>query len=165
MNAPSHFAILFADVSGSTTLYEVLGDQSALAAIDGVIGELRKSVLLQQGRVVKTIGDEVMAVLPSADDAMLAACDMQTRIADIAPREGVKLGIRIGFHYGPAIEENNDYFGDAVNTAARMAGLAKSGQIITSGATMTALSPLLRKSTRDLDAMTVKGKQDEIRIF
>ena len=159
------YAILFADVSGSTSLYEKLGDQRALAAVESVLAEMRKSIALQHGRVIKTIGDEVMAVFPSADAAMQAACDMQSRVTAIAPIENVRLAIRAGFHFGPAIEEGGDFFGDAVNTAARMAGLAKSGQIITSGATVDALSPLLREATRDLDAMSVKGKQDEIRIF
>jgi adenylate cyclase len=163
----TQFAILFADVSGSTSLYEKLGDTLALAAIESVLVELRKSVALQRGRVVKTIGDEVMAVLDTADAAMQAACDMQIRVAAIPPlqNENARLAIRVGFHFGPAIEEQGDFFGDAVNTAARMAGLAKGGQIITSGATVDALSPLLRESTRDLDAMPVKGKQEEVRIF
>ena len=159
------FAILFADVSGSTSLYERLGDERALAAIESVLSELRKSVALQRGRVVKTIGDEVMAVLGTADAAMQTACDMQNRVAAIAPIKDARLAIRVGFHFGPAIEEQGDFFGDAVNTAARMAGLAKGGQVITSGPTVDALSPLLRESTRDLDAMPVKGKQGEIRIF
>ena len=163
--ASKHIAILFADVSGSTGLYEKLGDQRALAAIESALSELRKSVASQRGRIVKTIGDEVMAVFETADAAMQAACDMQNRVAAIAPMDNVRLAIRVGFHFGPAIEEAADFFGDAVNTAARMAGLAKGGQIITSGPTVDALSPLLRKSTRDLDAMPVKGKQDEIRIF
>ena len=159
------FVILFADVSGSTSLYEKLGDKRALAAIESVLSELRKSVALQRGRVVKTIGDEVMAVLDTADAAMQAACDMQIRVAAIPPIQDARLAIRVGFHFGPAIEEQGDFFGDAVNTAARMAGLAKGGQVITSGPTVDALSPLLRESTRDLDAMPVKGKQDEIRVF
>lgn len=163
--APACSAILFADVSGSTSLYEKLGDKRALAAVESVLAELRKAVALQDGRVIKTIGDEVMAVFASADAAMQAACDMQNRIAAIPPRDDVRLAIRAGFHFGPAIEEGGDYFGDAVNTAARMAGLAKSGQIITSGPTAGALSPLLRASTREIDSMQVKGKQDEIQIF
>jgi adenylate cyclase len=162
---PQHFALLFADVSGSTSLYEKLGDQRALAAIDAVLAELRKSTAMQEGRVIKTIGDEVMTVFASADAAMQAACDMQNRVKAVPENNGVRLAIRVGFHYGPAIEEGGDFFGDAVNTAARMAGLAKGGQIITSGATVDALSSLLKASTRELDAMTVKGKQDEIRIF
>jgi class 3 adenylate cyclase len=163
--APDCSALLFADVSGSTSLYEKLGDKAALAAIEKVLDELRKSVALHEGRVVKTIGDEVMAAFPSADAAMQAACDMQNRVAVIPPTADVRLAIRVGFHFGPAIEERGDYFGDAVNTAARMAGLAKSGQIITSGPTVTMLSALLKASTREIDAMQVKGKQDEIRIF
>jgi hypothetical protein len=90
---------------------------------------------------------------------------MQARVAAIPQSDNTRLGIRVGFHFGPAIEEKGDYFGDAVNTAARMAGLAKSGQIITSGPTVDALSPLLKASTREIDALQVKGKQDEIRIF
>ena len=163
--ATKRFAILFADVSASTSLYEKLGDRRALAAIESVLSELRKSIGFQRGRVVKTIGDEVMAVFETADVAMQAACDMQNRVAAIAPVENVRLAIRAGFHFGPAIEEAGDFFGDAVNTAARMAGLAKGGQVITSGPTVDALSPLLQASTRELDAMLVKGKQDEIRIF
>ena len=159
------FAILFADVSGSTSLYEKLGDQRALAAIESVLTELRKSTAMQDGRVIKTIGDEVMAVFASADAAMQAAGDMQNRVVAIPQIDGVRLAIRIGFHFGPAIEEGGDFFGDAVNTAARMAGLAKGGQVITSGPTVDALSPLLKASTRELDAMMVKGKHDEIRIF
>ena len=157
-------AIVFADVSGSTSLYEKLGDQRARAAIEDVLGALRKSVALHGGRVVKTIGDEVMAALPSADAAIQAACDMQIRVSAIPPIAGVQLAVRIGFHHGPAIEKEGDYFGDAVNTAARVAALAKGRQIITSGPTVDALSPLLRKSTRDLDTMALRGKQDEVRI-
>lgn len=156
---------MFADISGSTSLYEKLGDQRALAAIDTVLAELRKSTVLQEGRVVKTIGDEVMAVFPSVDAAMQAACDMQTRVAGLPQGDDARLAIRVGFHFGPAIEDKGDYFGDAVNTAARMAGMAKSGQIITSGQTVEALAPLLQASTREIDAFHVKGKQDEIRIF
>jgi class 3 adenylate cyclase len=156
---------MFADVSGSTSLYEKLGDQRALAAIEAVLSELRKSTVLQSGHVVKTIGDEVMAVFPSVDAAMQAACDMQSRVAAIPQGDNARLAIRVGFHFGPAIEDKGDFFGDAVNTAARMAGLAKSGQIITSGPTVDALSPLLKASTREIDALQVKGKQEEIRIF
>jgi class 3 adenylate cyclase len=158
-------AVLFADVSGSTTLYEKLGDRAALAAVESVLDILKRAVATNRGRVVKTIGDEVMAVFDTADAAFQAAVDMQTRTDELAAIGEVKLGIHIGFHAGPVLEERNDVFGDAVNTAARMAGLAKSGQIITSGPTIDALSPMLRDGTRDLDSLPVKGKLDEIRVF
>jgi adenylate cyclase len=158
-------AIVFADVCGSTKLYEKLGDQQALAAIDQVLGEVRKSVTLQKGHVVKTIGDEIMAAFDTADTAMQSACDMQNRVASIPQINGVKLAIRIGFHYGPVIPDGGDYYGDAVNVAARMAGVAKGEQIITTWDTVKTLSPLLSHSTRDLDTVSVKGKQEEMRIF
>jgi adenylate cyclase len=157
-------AILFADVSGSTTLYEKLGDRTALAAVESVIEILKRAVASNRGRVVKTIGDEVMAVFDTADLAFQAAVDMQTHTDELPAINEVKLGIRIGFHAGPVLEERGDVFGDAVNTAARMAGLAKSGQIITSGPTVDALSPTLREGIRDLDALPVKGNLDEIRV-
>lgn len=162
--ASQNVAILFADVVDSTGLYERLGDQRALAAIDAVLKQMSDAVAHQRGKVVKTIGDEVMAVLPSAVAAMLAACDMQNRVAVIPEGAKVALAIRVGFHFGPAIEDAGDYFGDAVNVAARMAALAKGGQIITTGATVDALPAQERTSTRDLDTIDVKGKQDEIRI-
>jgi class 3 adenylate cyclase len=163
-SAPRSLALLFADVSGSTTLYEKLGDRAALDAVEAVVALLRRSVDAHRGHVVKTIGDEVMACFPDADAAMQAASDMQTRVSALPAFGETRLGIRVGFHHGAVIEENGDYFGDAVNTAARMAGLAKSGQIITTAATVAALSPLLRQGTRELAALSVKGKQAEVAV-
>jgi class 3 adenylate cyclase len=163
-DATRNLAILFADVSGSTTLYEKLGDRAALAAVESVLEILKRSVAANRGRVVKTIGDEVMAVFRDADTALQAASDMQTRVAALPTFGDARLAIRVGFHFGPAIEENGDYFGDAVNTAARMAGLAKSGQIITTAATVASLSPLLREGTREVAALAVKGKQAEVQV-
>jgi class 3 adenylate cyclase len=161
---PRALVVLFGDVSGSTSLYETLGDRAALAAVESVLNLLKRAVGAQRGRVVKTIGDEVMAVFDSADAALQAAVDMQNQVSGLPPVGAVRLGIRIGFHAGPVLEEHGDVFGDAVNTAARLAGLANAGQIITSGPTVVALSPLLRESTRDLDVLPVRGKHDEIRV-
>ncbi|MCU0805538.1 MAG: adenylate/guanylate cyclase domain-containing protein [Burkholderiales bacterium] len=157
-------AILFADVSGSTTLYERLGDREALRAVESVLDILRRNVAAYRGRVVKTIGDEVMAAFPDADGALQAASDMQNGVASLPAFGDVRLAIRVGFHYGPALEDKADFFGDAVNTAARMAGLAKAGQIITTAATVAALAPLLRASTREVAALAVKGKQDAVQV-
>jgi len=159
-----NLALVFADVSGSTRLYEKLGDRAALAAVESVIDLLKQSVAAYRGTVVKTIGDEVMAAFPDADAALQATSDMQNRVSALPPFGDVQLAIRVGFHFGPVLEENGDYFGDAVNTAARMAGFAKGGQIITTGATVEALSPMLRESTREVAALSVKGKQSEVQV-
>jgi len=158
-------AVLFADVSGSTSLYEKLGDRAALNAIESVLGALRGATAEFEGRVVKSLGDEITAVFPSADAAARCAACMQNRMAALPAFGGTHLGVRIGLHAGSVLEEGNDVFGDAVNTAARMVELAKGGQIATTAATVDALPLLLRQTTRDLDRVAVKGKQDAIRVY
>ncbi len=158
-------AVLFADVSGSTKLYERLGDTEALRAVDRVIKRMQITIQGFKGRLIKTIGDEVMASFPTAEDAFMAAVEMQQRVSDLPAVSGVKLSIRVGFHYGPAIEEANDIFGDTVNTAARIVGLANGEQILTSKQTVDELPALLRESTRDLDQLSVKGKEGGVHVF
>jgi adenylate cyclase len=162
--AARQLAILFADLSGSTSLYEKLGDRDALEAVYSVVALLKRCVAAQQGRVVKTIGDEVMAVFDDADRAARAAMAMQLEVAALPPLRDTRLAIRVGFHYGPVLEEEADYFGDGVNTAARMAGLAMGGQIMTTAAAAMQLAPELRASTREMAALPVKGKQDEVEV-
>lgn len=159
-----NLCVLFADVSGSTRLYEKLGDAEALRAIERCLECMRRAVLSYKGRVIKTIGDEIMAVFDTAEAGMLAASDMQQRIDDLPPLSGAKLAIRVGFHFGPAIDDNHDVFGDTVNVAARMAGLAKASQIVTTETCVKLMPDLLRQSTRDMDALTVKGKEADIRV-
>lgn len=157
--------VVFADVSGSTPLYEKLGDAEALVAVDRCVAAMTRATQINKGRVVKTIGDEVMAVFDTATQGFQAACDMQQRIYELPPAApGIKLSIRAGFHFGTALVENADVFGDTVNTAARMAGLAKAGQIITTADTIMALPPLLRGSCREIDALAVKGKAENVRV-
>jgi adenylate cyclase len=164
-NDASNLAVLFADVSGSTRLYETVGDTEALATIGRCLSLVGAACEGHGGRVVKTIGDEVMAVFPSADQAASAAGEMQARIFEQPPVGRLRLAIRVGFHVGPAIEVDGDVFGDSVNVAARMAALAKGEQVILSSETAEALSPLLRARVREIDVLTVKGKQQDIRIF
>jgi class 3 adenylate cyclase len=158
-------AILFADVSGSTALYELLGDKPAAKAIDALLGVLREVIAARDGQVVKTIGDELMVVFNNPAAASEAAREMQQRVSTWPPTSGAKLAIRIGFHFGMVLEDKGDFWGDGVNTAARLAGLAKAGQILTTGSTVNALPALQRSNLRDLDAITVKGKQDAVRVF
>ena len=159
-------AILFADVSGSTRLYETLGDKPAQKAIEGCLEALTQVVATYRGKVVKTIGDEIMVVFPRAEDASSAAGEMQQRVMQLpSPAAGVKMRIRVGFHYGPVLEDKNDFFGDAVNVAARLAGLAKAGQVLTSSATVEALSAWQRRNFRGLADVAVKGKQESLDLF
>ena len=158
-------AILFADVSGSTALYELLWDKPAAKAIDACLSVLREVIARRDGLVVKTIGDELMVVFNNPEAACEAAREMQQSVTALPPTAGAKLAIRIGFHFGLVLEDKGDFWGDGVNTAARLAGLAKAGQILTTGATANALPGIQRSNLRDLDAISVKGKHDAVRVF
>src|SRR5438132_753259 len=120
--------VLFADVSGSTKLYETAGDAAALTAIGRCIEHMRKAAESTGGRVVKTIGDEIMALFPSPDAAAGAASEMHATIEQLPEVGGAKLGVRVGFHSGPVIQREDDVFGDTVNMAARLGEQAERRQ-------------------------------------
>jgi adenylate cyclase len=160
-------AILFADVVGSTQLYEQLGDVKARQMVGRCLDIMRDATESNRGSVIKTMGDEVMSTFPSADDAMNAAKRMQETISgdeDLAHDHG-HVAIRIGCHFGPVVQEHRDIFGSAVHTANRMTSQAKAKQIITTLATVERLSPEWRSMARQIDIATVRGKADEVVLF
>ena len=150
-------AILFADIAGSTKLYETLGDAEALATIAHALDVIRQVCEEHGGRIVKTIGDEAMAIFPNAANAAYAAINIQTQVSAMKTSRGTPLAIHAGFHYGPVIDDSKDVFGDSVNLAARLTSLAKSGQTLLSADTLNILSPSLRSRTRAQDTHTVRG--------
>ncbi len=164
----SYLAIMFADISGSTRLYEVLGDVAARAKVASCLRLLTQVVERRDGTVVKTIGDEVMCTFPSAEKAVIAACEMQEAVEDEITEQTaagpISLAIRVGLHFGSAILEAGDVFGDAVNVASRMVSMAKAGQIITTESTIGELPPILKANTRFVDRSPVKGKKETVDI-
>jgi len=162
-----NIAIMFADIAGSTNLYDTLGDQLARAKVATTIETMSEITRQNNGTVIKTIGDEVMCTFPTAEDAGTAAWDMQETFEEEAESntDGSPVAVRIGMHFGPAIMEGGDVFGDAVNVAARMAAQAKAKQIITTQGTLDKLPPAMRASTRFVDHAPIKGKKEEIDIF
>lgn len=157
---PLSLAILFADISGSTRLYETLGDQTALGKIEQCLTLLGGIARRHGGETIKTIGDEILCAFPDAANAVEAAMTMQQEME----RATGGMRVRIGLHSGEVIREGGDVFGDAVNVAARMAGLAAAEQIITTRDTVDALPPLLRASVRYLGLTSVKGKREDVQI-
>ena len=158
-------AILFADVSGSTRLYETLGDVEARAIVERCLAVVAAVSAEHDGQVIKTIGDEMMTTFATADHAARAARDIQNRIAALRTDARTPVSMHVGFHFGPVIANEGDVHGDAVNVAARMTDLAKGGQIITTSQTVSLLSVPLRAGTRDLDSLTIKGKQKDVGIY
>jgi hypothetical protein len=107
-----------------------------------------------------------MATFPTVDESMSAAIHMQTRItADNKQEDRIAVSIRIGCHYGPVVQEQNDIFGAAVHTANRMTSQAKARQIVISGETVQKMSDKLKELTRQIDVATVRGKLDEVALY
>src|SRR5512146_2387517 len=102
--APLNVSVLFADVSGSARLHEKLGSAEALRAVDRCMKRMERTVDGFNGRIVKIVGDELMATFDHADEALQAAIEMQLRVADLPPVSGVKLEIRVGFSHGEVVE-------------------------------------------------------------
>ncbi|HUO43703.1 MAG TPA: adenylate/guanylate cyclase domain-containing protein [Burkholderiales bacterium] len=158
-------AVLFADVSDSTRLYEKMGDTGAFGQIRECLQLLTDSAQQAGGWVVKTIGDGVMCAFENPDAAARAAMEMQKGLAQRpAARGKAKLTIRIGFHYGNVLRENRDVYGDTVNTASRVAGLAAAGQILMTEAARAGLSAALQSQVRSLEALPVKGKVEAVDV-
>ena len=164
MSKTEKLAILFADIAGSTRLYEALGNDVARGLTAQCLKLVSEVVTGKKGIVVKTIGDEVMAVFQQSDMAAEAAIGIQEKISNAVFTPAVTLRMRIGFHEGKVITENNDVYGDAVNVAARMTGEAKADQIITTSETFANLSPHLRACGRQLTKAHLHGKNAPVAI-
>ena len=167
MGKDIELAILFADVVGSTRLFEAMGDVRARDMVATCIDVMREATEQHNGTLIKTIGDEVMSTFPTADDALNAAGQMQKQItAHTELRvEGQPVSIRIGCHFGPVVLENRDVFGASVHTANRMTSQAKAGQIITTSATVERLSPEWRASVRQIDVAVIRGQGGEVALY
>lgn len=167
MGKDIELAILFADVVGSTRLYELMGDLRARDMVSICIDCMRSATEQHHGTVIKTMGDEVMATFPSADDALNAAAQMQQQISGHPQLrvEGQAVAIRVGCHFGPVVLEARDVFGATVHTANRMTSQAKAGQIITTAATVERLSPEWRASVRQIDVAMLKGQGSEVTLY
>lgn len=157
----SHSAILFADIAGSSRLYKDLGDNSAQDLIARALDEMSQVVRRNNGTVVKTIGDEIMARFDSATAAIEAAIAIQR----LRHRSQPRLEARIGVHYGPTLDQGNDVFGEAVNDAAALVRIAKAAQIITSTETVRELGDRLKAQSRRFDRVKLKGADESSVIY
>jgi adenylate cyclase len=128
----AHLALLFSDLTGSTALYERVGDARAFAIVQEHFRDMTEAVVEHRGAVVKTMGDAVMASFTSPVDAVEAAIRMVERCRE---RHGeLGLGAKLGVAAGPclAVRANDriDFFGTTVNMAARLQAKAEGGQIV-----------------------------------
>ncbi len=158
-------AVMFADVAGSTKLYEKMGDAVAEKKIASCVAMMSSFVQKSHGEVIKTIGDEIMCRFPTADHAAIAAKNIQEFLEKKSQNGKSPLQVRIGIHYGEVILKKGDLFGDVINVAARIAGIAKARQILVSKEMNDVISPNIGIRTRKFDSVKVKGKADELIIY
>lgn len=164
MPQEAEVAVLLADISGSTQLYTELGDVRAREVVARCIAIMQGVARRHGGTVVKTIGDGIMANFLTAEAAAEAACDMQGQITGAMTVAGRPIAVHIGIHFGPALIERHDLFGDAVNLVARLAEQAKPGQILTTDATIARLSDSLRETCRQMYLAPLKGRREQVAV-
>ena len=147
-------------------MYEIMGDEVAEKLVTTTLKQLSDIASKSQGVTIKTGGDDVMCRFSNADHALTAAREMHLFLADkTAPSRDYKIAIRVGAHQGPVIESEGDIYGDAVNLAARVAALARSGKTLISGYTFDQISEASRKCCRHFTTTTVKGKELPIDVY
>lgn len=165
---------LFTDLRGSTALYERVGDLAAFDLVRAHFRVLHEIVAAEAGAVVKTIGDAVMATFPSPDRAVAAALRMREAMLRLnAERGSEDLLLKIGIHEGPclavSLNDRQDYFGQTVNIASRVQGLADPNVILTTEAIVadSHVSEILHdRSINSVSRMEeLHGIAREVKIF
>ncbi len=157
--AQQTLAILFADIAGSTELYETVGDVEAHRRVAESLDFMARAVHGHNGQVLRTVGDSTLASFTSCDDALLAACEMQQL------HKQTPLAVRAGFHFGPVIPDKGDVYGNAVNIAARVASFAKTEEITATHSSISQLSAQNRARATLLDNINIKGIAEPMGVY
>ncbi len=154
-----YISTLYADICDSVRLYENVGDAEAHRLADRCMQTLVQITHRHSGTVIRTQGDGVMSTFPSAAEACDAAWEMQDA------HESGPVHIKVGFNHGAAIPKDGDVYGDSVNLAARVMGLARAGEILTTWETVQELTQAQRFTARMLDRTMLKGKSEPVSIY
>lgn len=153
--------VMFADVQDSTRLYEQLGDTVAAQLVTGGVDAMCRQIAQAGGIVVKTLGDGVLGRFTSPESAVSA-------MRAIMLSHDERIQIKIGLDHGPVlIDEQGDIFGDVVNCAARISGLARAGETLASGAVVDALAGHApgEVTFEPLKRVTLRGRREPVDLF
>ncbi|MGC1576295.1 MAG: adenylate/guanylate cyclase domain-containing protein [Beijerinckiaceae bacterium] len=165
---------LFTDLKGSTELYERVGDLVAFDLVKEHFRVLNEIIISERGAVVKTIGDAVMATFATPDRAVAAAIRMREAMNGLGEqRRQESLLLKMGIHEGPCLavtlNDRQDYFGQTVNIAARVQGLAASRAIVATGQVVEdpEAAAILRTNglTPTLRRTALRGIVDEMSVY
>ena len=158
-------AVMFVDIAGSTKLYHEFGDTLAQDSIARSLIRMSETIKRNKGTVIKFIGDEILCYFTEVDHATTTAFALNDLLDQLQDPNGIKIRIRIGLHYGTAIIDQNDIYGDTVNLAAAMREIARSRQIIITEAILQKLPAEFLHHARRIDTSKLKGRKEETTIY
>lgn len=172
MTQISERTVLFADLRGSTSLFETLGNAEATSVVTHCVGALARAVAGHQGRVVKTLGDGLMALFDSPVHAAQAAALMHDLLDSMVLRgqeRGASAGLRalklqVALARGEIVEMSSDAFGDAVNVAARLLDHAGDNETLITVEVLLGLPLEQRTRYRSLDRLVLRGRAEPVQV-
>ena len=164
--------VLFADLRGSTSLYETLGNAEATSVVTQTVTELSRAVPACGGQLIKTLGDGLMAVFDTSAQGMQAALQMHESLEQLVHRghqRGASPGLRglrlqVALARGEVVEMGGDCFGDAVNVAARLIDHASDNETLITAEVLTGLPDELSQRFRSLDWMHLRGRAEPVQV-
>ena len=160
--------VVFADLVGSTSMFERLGDETASRFVTQLASTLSQLFAQHQGRVVKLLGDGLFVVFQEEGNAVAACMSIQNYLLEkrIQPGgTGAPVQMQMGIESGEVVEIDGDCFGDTVNSAARLADLAGAAQILTTENVWKALLPVQRASLRSMGPMYLRGRAEASHVY
>ena len=161
MPSTAETTFLFADIAGFTALTETHGDEEAAALVADFFAAVRDELGRSGGAQVKTIGDAVMGTI--ADPAAAVRVGLCVT-HDLLAGHGAP-AVRVGLHHGSAIERDGDYFGAAVNLAARVSAEAAGGEVLLTGATATLAADLEGVVYESRGRRELRNVRDPVELF
>jgi adenylate cyclase len=172
MTRISDRTVLFADLRGSTGLFETLGNAEATSVVTHCVRALAGPVADQAGNVVKTLGDGLMAAFDEASQAVQAAMQMHDLLEGMVSRgseRGASSGLRglrlqVGIARGEVVEMAGDCFGDAVNVAARLLDHAGDNETLITVDVLLGLPGEMRARFRSLDRLVLRGRVEPVQV-
>lgn len=163
----SEVTIVFADLTGSTGIFESLGNSKAAEVVSRTTQWMGQICEARGGRVIKYLGDGVLMSFDDNAACVQAAIDIQRlhpkRIASWP--DNLKMQIKMGLARGDVVLQDGDCFGDAVNVASRLSDLSGADQIFATKAVIEALAPGIQVQSRHLGPMNLRGKSEQLPVY
>ena len=172
MTRISERTVLFADLRGSTSLFETLGNAEATSVVTHTVNAVSQKVPAHGGTVIKTLGDGLMAVFDTPPAALLAGAQMHDVLERLVSRGGERgasaglrgLRLQVAMARGEVVEMGGDCFGDAVNVAARLIDHASDNETLITAEVLAGLAPDLQPRFRSLGWMHLRGRAEPVQV-